>query len=195
MSRSLLYAGLSAAAIIGAMVVTIRLAEAAEDKSLTVVSWGGAYTKSQVEAYHKPFTAETGTAIVSADYNGGIAEVKAQVESGNVVWDKAIDGEATIADLTLLRSGVVVVAGTSDDPTTLETGAWLRAFDDSGAQIGETWVVWKWVAAPTSARSAPARALEATLCAACHASMSRRRRIEPSQAKLNWHSRSLRSAP
>ncbi len=87
MSRSLLYAGLSAAAIIGAMVVTIRLAEAAEDKSLTVVSWGGAYTRSQVEAYHKPFTAETGTAIVSADYNGGIAEVKAQVESGNVVWD------------------------------------------------------------------------------------------------------------
>ncbi len=26
----------------------------AEDK-LTVVSWGGAFTKSQVEAYHKPF--------------------------------------------------------------------------------------------------------------------------------------------
>ncbi len=87
MSRSLLYAGLSAAAIIGAMAVTIRLAEAAEDKSLTVVSWGGAYTKSQVEAYHKPFTAETGIAVVNADYNGGIAEVKAQVESGNVVWD------------------------------------------------------------------------------------------------------------
>lgn len=26
----------------------------AKDK-LTVVSWGGAFTKSQVEAYHKPF--------------------------------------------------------------------------------------------------------------------------------------------
>lgn len=24
-------------------------------KDLTVVSWGGAYTKSQVEAYHKPW--------------------------------------------------------------------------------------------------------------------------------------------
>ena len=25
---------------------------------LTVVSWGGAYTKSQVKAYHEPYTAE-----------------------------------------------------------------------------------------------------------------------------------------
>jgi putative spermidine/putrescine transport system substrate-binding protein len=56
-------------------------------KSLVVVSWGGAYTKSQIEAYHKPFQAQTGAKINSVDYNGGIAEVKAQVESGNVTWD------------------------------------------------------------------------------------------------------------
>ena len=55
--------------------------------SLTVVSWGGAYTKSQVEAYHKPFTAKTGTKILSENYNGGLAEIKAQVEAGNVNWD------------------------------------------------------------------------------------------------------------
>ena len=54
---------------------------------LTVVSWGGAYTKSQVEAYHKPFTAETGTEVASVDYNGGIDQIKAQVEAGNVTWD------------------------------------------------------------------------------------------------------------
>ena len=54
---------------------------------MTVVSWGGAYTKSQIEAYHKPYTAKTGVTINSADYNGGLAEVKAQVESGNVTWD------------------------------------------------------------------------------------------------------------
>jgi len=52
-----------------------------------VVSWGGAYTKSQVEAYHKPFIAKTGNQIISEDYNGGLAEVKAQVEAGNVTWD------------------------------------------------------------------------------------------------------------
>jgi len=56
-------------------------------ESITVVSWGGAYTKSQVEAYHKPWMAKTGHQIQSEDYNGGIAEIKAQVEAGNVSWD------------------------------------------------------------------------------------------------------------
>ncbi len=56
-------------------------------EALTIVSWGGAYTRSQVEAYHKPFTAKTGIRINSEDYNGGLAQVKAQVESGNVSWD------------------------------------------------------------------------------------------------------------
>ena len=60
---------------------------AASAGEITVVSWGGAYTKSQVEAYHKPWMAMTGNTIVSEDYNGGLAEVKAQVEAGNVTWD------------------------------------------------------------------------------------------------------------
>ncbi|MGF1630711.1 MAG: ABC transporter substrate-binding protein [Kiloniellaceae bacterium] len=63
------------------------LASAAVGKELTVVSWGGAYTKSQVKAYHEPYAAKTGTVIRSEDYNGGLAEVKAQVEAGNVTWD------------------------------------------------------------------------------------------------------------
>ncbi|MDU8928050.1 ABC transporter substrate-binding protein [Alisedimentitalea sp. MJ-SS2] len=62
-------------------------AGAATAGEITVVSWGGAYTKSQVEAYHKPWMAKTGNTIVSEDYNGGLAEVKAQVEAGNVTWD------------------------------------------------------------------------------------------------------------
>jgi putative spermidine/putrescine transport system substrate-binding protein len=56
-------------------------------RQLVVVSWGGAYTKSQIEAYHKPFAAQTGATINSVDYNGGIAEIKAQVEAKNVTWD------------------------------------------------------------------------------------------------------------
>ena len=43
--------------------------------------------ESQIEAYHKPWTAATGNTVVSEDYSGGIAEVKAQVEAGNVTWD------------------------------------------------------------------------------------------------------------
>ena len=71
-------------AIVGASAFVSSASMAAD---LTVVSWGGAYTKSQVEAYHKPWMANTGKTIVSEDYGGGIAEIKAQVESGNVSWD------------------------------------------------------------------------------------------------------------
>ncbi|MGI9350263.1 MAG: ABC transporter substrate-binding protein [Rhizobiaceae bacterium] len=60
---------------------------AANAAEITIVSWGGAYTKSQVEAYHKPFIEKTGAKVNSEDYNGGIAEIKAQVEAGNVTWD------------------------------------------------------------------------------------------------------------
>ena len=62
-------------------------AVSAHAESLTVVSWGGAYTQSQIKAYHRPFEAKTGIKINSEDYNGGLAEVQAQVEAGNVTWD------------------------------------------------------------------------------------------------------------
>jgi putative spermidine/putrescine transport system substrate-binding protein len=66
----------------GAGGMTARAAD-----QLTVVSWGGAYGMSQIEAYHKPFSKETGVEILSEDYNGGLAQIRAQVESGNVTWD------------------------------------------------------------------------------------------------------------
>ena len=53
------------------------------------MSWGGAYTKSQVEAYYKPFTAETGINIVSVDADNPATPIKAQVEAGNVTVDVA----------------------------------------------------------------------------------------------------------
>ena len=52
-----------------------------------MVSWGGAYAMSQIKAYHEPFAKENGIQILSEDYNGGLAQIKAQVESGNVTWD------------------------------------------------------------------------------------------------------------
>jgi putative spermidine/putrescine transport system substrate-binding protein len=56
---------------------------------VTVVSWGGAYTKSQVEAYHKPFTAATGINVISVDADNPAPMVKTQVEAGNVTIDVA----------------------------------------------------------------------------------------------------------
>ena len=56
-------------------------------ESLTVVSWGGSYARAVTKGYVEPFTAETGVEIRLDDYNGGLAQVRAQVETGNVHWD------------------------------------------------------------------------------------------------------------
>lgn len=61
----------------------------AAQADVTVMSWGGAYTVSQVEAYHKPFAAATGTAVISVDSDNPAPAVKAMVESGNVTVDVA----------------------------------------------------------------------------------------------------------
>lgn len=61
----------------------------AAQADVTVMSWGGGYTTSQVEAYHKPFTASTGTAVISVDSDNPAPAVKAMVEAGNVTVDVA----------------------------------------------------------------------------------------------------------
>ena len=61
----------------------------ASAQELNIVSWGGSYTVSQVEAYHKPFTAMTGVKINSIDADNPATPLKAQVEAGNVSIDLA----------------------------------------------------------------------------------------------------------
>ena len=56
-------------------------------ESITVTSFGGAFSQSQIEAYQKPFAAKTGVTVNAEVYNGGLAEVRAQVQAGNVTWD------------------------------------------------------------------------------------------------------------
>lgn len=81
MRRGRIVGGVAAALAVG-LAGAIYAAEA-----ITVASFGGQYAVSQIEAYHKPFTAATGVQVNSVDYNGGLAEVRAQVESGNVTWN------------------------------------------------------------------------------------------------------------
>ncbi len=52
---------------------------------ITFVSWGGAYTNSQQKAYIDTWSKGSGVTVES--YNGGLGEIKAQVEAGNVTWD------------------------------------------------------------------------------------------------------------
>ena len=63
------------------------VATASGAESITIISWGGTYAHSQVEAYHKPFTAQTGINIVSVDSDNPATPIKAQVEAGNVTAD------------------------------------------------------------------------------------------------------------
>jgi putative spermidine/putrescine transport system substrate-binding protein len=54
---------------------------------ITVTSWGGAYTASQQKAYGETWAAKTGKKVNWENYNGGLGEVRAQVEANNVTWD------------------------------------------------------------------------------------------------------------
>ena len=71
-------------------------------QSTTVVSWGGSYARASQEAYHKPFAEETGIEIRLEDYNGGLAQIRAQVEAGVVYWD-VVDLE-----FALMADGVAI---------------------------------------------------------------------------------------
>jgi putative spermidine/putrescine transport system substrate-binding protein len=72
-----------------ALLSGLGAASFAAAQEITILGWGGAYTQSQVEAYHKPFTAETGVAVVSVDADNPATPIKAQVEAGNVSIDVA----------------------------------------------------------------------------------------------------------
>ena len=69
------------------IVVLVPCTAAFAAESITVTSFGGAFSQSQIEAYQKPFSAKTGVKVNAEVYNGGLAEVRAQVQAGNVTWD------------------------------------------------------------------------------------------------------------
>ena len=56
-------------------------------QSITVVSWGGSYGRAVDEGANIPFTETTGIRISLEAYNGGLAQIRAQVELGNIHWD------------------------------------------------------------------------------------------------------------
>ncbi|SOE16462.1 putative spermidine/putrescine transport system substrate-binding protein [Hoeflea halophila] len=55
---------------------------------MTIVSWGGAYSNSQIKAYSEPYSALTGVKIVNDESsNEAVAKLRAMNEAGNVTWD------------------------------------------------------------------------------------------------------------
>jgi putative spermidine/putrescine transport system substrate-binding protein len=87
---SKLGAGLTVAALLA--VAPARQASAQEDpviqpEPVTFTSWTGPYMRSQVLGFVRPYEDETGIRVNVEHYNGGIDEIRDQVESANVVWD------------------------------------------------------------------------------------------------------------
>jgi putative spermidine/putrescine transport system substrate-binding protein len=77
--------GLALAGLTALALTAAKPAMAAD--SLTIVSWGGAYSASQREAFYKPFAKDTGIQVTEEEYNGEIAKIRAMVEANNISWD------------------------------------------------------------------------------------------------------------
>lgn len=86
---------------------SITAAQAADPVDLVVVSWGGAYTKSQQLAYHEPYMALNPHVNIINDDSAseGAAKLRAQSEVGNVTWS-LLDTIASYA-ISLCDEGLV----------------------------------------------------------------------------------------
>ncbi len=71
---------------LGALLSSVPLQPVA-GQSITVVSWGGSYGRAVNEGVNIPFTEATGIRISVEAYNGGLAQIRAQVDIGSVHWD------------------------------------------------------------------------------------------------------------
>lgn len=73
--------------IVTTALTAVAFSASAQNKEVNVVSWGGSYAKSQVEAYNKPFEAQTGIKVNMIDADNPATPLRAQVEANNVTGD------------------------------------------------------------------------------------------------------------
>ena len=92
----------------------LALSAQAQDKEVNVVSWGGAYEKSQIEAYNKPFTEKTGIKVNMLAADNPATPLKAQIEAGNITGD-VFDIEVADA-IRLCDEGALVEINPDDLP-------------------------------------------------------------------------------
>ncbi|MFN3260734.1 MAG: polyamine ABC transporter substrate-binding protein [Pikeienuella sp.] len=71
-------------------------AAAAQDRSVTIASWGGSYQEAQSKALFVPAAAATGIAVKEETY-GGMSDVRLQVSSGVVTLDIVASGSGSAA--------------------------------------------------------------------------------------------------
>ena len=81
-------------AIIGAaLLATTALAQ---DRTVTIASWGGSYQEAQSKALFEPAAADTGIEVKQETY-GGMSDVRLQVSTGAVTLDIVASGSGSAA--------------------------------------------------------------------------------------------------
>lgn len=68
----------------------------AEDKTVTIASWGGSYQEAQSKALFEPAAEKTGITVKQETY-GGMSDVRLQVSSGAVSLDIVASGSGSAA--------------------------------------------------------------------------------------------------
>jgi putative spermidine/putrescine transport system substrate-binding protein len=59
----------------------------AQQRDLTIVSWGGAYQDAQREVFFRPFQQQSGTRLLEETWDGGVGVLRAKIQSGANNWD------------------------------------------------------------------------------------------------------------
>ena len=108
------------------------LAATTKADDLTIVSWGGAYSKAQSRAYNQPYAAETGVNIINDDSAAeAVAKIRAMNEANNVTWDVV---DVVIADaIRLCDEGLSLEIDPDRDLAPAHDGG------SASADFGEWW--------------------------------------------------------
>ena len=106
----------------------------AQQRSITVSSWGGAFQKAQREAWFNLVEKELGITI-KEETTQGIADVRAQVASGKPTWDLTTQGYYTCA--LLEKEGVKFICNANVGDN-VEPQIFLKEYDATVICTGAT---------------------------------------------------------
>jgi putative spermidine/putrescine transport system substrate-binding protein len=70
-----------------ALALAVACTAPAMAADLTVIDFGGANKQAQIKAFYQPWEKSSGDKIISGDYNGEMAKVKAMVDTNSVSWN------------------------------------------------------------------------------------------------------------
>lgn len=86
-------------AMVGLLVILGLMIPSGYSTELSFVGWGGSSSDAYRSAFLKPFIKKHNVKVIEDKYNGEVALIKAQAESGNVTWDVVAAGSDAMVAL------------------------------------------------------------------------------------------------